>query len=307
MMNPIPVIMVHYGDSGYLADAISQAIFAQKGGRVILLGDEENAHYEGVDHYPLESYFREATCFAEKFKLYRLNVYQHRWQMFCFQRWMCLREFMKAHGIERCFTMDSDVLLYEPANEIAERYREFEITVLEKTDGSLCANGAISVVNSRSMLDALIELMFEMFGQTELHETVKRMSDGITDMTALGFLRKRYPHRVGNAFYPKDKTILDHCVLESDGFAMDGERKLISWIEGVPYGCRGAQRDLIRFGAIHFHGHAKKVMHKYTSHWPNALRAQRNRNAIRFQCLKAAGKMARLLTKFKEAGSAIFR
>ena len=38
-------------------------------------------------------------------------------ELFCFQRWFVLYEFMKEQKIDKVFCMDSDVLLYTDASE----------------------------------------------------------------------------------------------------------------------------------------------------------------------------------------------
>ena len=283
--------MIHYGDSAYLAHTLAQAKFAQKGDRLILLGDEGNIYYRGVEFFPIADYFEEAAKFSDIFQLYRLNAYQHRWQMFCFQRWMCLSKFMETHQIDRCFTMDSDVLLYEQATMLAKHYDEFEMTVIQPDERTLSANGATSIIHSQDILRDLTGIMFEMFSQTPLNERIKGLTDGITDMTALALLRERYPSRVGNSLKPKNQLLIDQSILLPDDFEMDGETKRVEWIGGKPFGFhqsdeQGQQR--VQFGSIHFHGHAKKMIRHYTSPWHNALQSERNGNILNFRLKKLA-------------------
>ena len=122
--------MIHYGDSHYLADSIAQAKHAQNGAPVILLGDASNCYYKGVEFHPISKYNTEAKRLFSCFKYLRLNAYQHDWQLFCFQRWLCLLEFMSENRLERCLTLDSDVLLYKSAAVITNLHGDVEMTLV---------------------------------------------------------------------------------------------------------------------------------------------------------------------------------
>jgi hypothetical protein len=64
---PPPIILIHRGDSFYLAHTIAQARSSNPDGRLILLGDRSNSFYLGVEHHRYEDYFEEAREFAKLF------------------------------------------------------------------------------------------------------------------------------------------------------------------------------------------------------------------------------------------------
>jgi len=291
----VPVIMIHYGDSHYLAHSIAQACHVQGDAPVILLGDSHNHYYEGIQHYPISNYFGEARRLATCFRSQGLNPHQYDWQLFCFQRWLCLLEFLKAQNIESCLTFDSDVLLYESAQVIREQHHDVEITLAQEHPDSLCANGATAVINSRRILEDLKTLIFEMFDETsDLANRVKTIPGALTDMTALGLLLERFPTRIRNTYYPINGKLIDHNVLSSDGFTMENGQKMIEWHNNRPCGTLTAtskENQLIQFDAIHFHGHSKRDIKKHLCRFTLELSALYRRNIVQFYFRKALRKM----------------
>lgn len=66
-MSPPPIILIHRGDSFYLAHTIAQARSSNPDSRLILLGDRSNSFYLGVEHHRYVDYFDEAREFAKLF------------------------------------------------------------------------------------------------------------------------------------------------------------------------------------------------------------------------------------------------
>jgi hypothetical protein len=139
--------------------------------------------------------------------------------------------------------------------------------------------------------------MFEMFGKTSLHERIKTFRDGVTDMTALGLLKERFPLRIGNTYSPKNQVAIDQSILLSDGFEMSGDQKRLVWMDGKPYGFFSADdsSSQIQFGTIHFHGHAKKIIRHNTSQWSDSLTKERNNNISNFYARKVLRKLSGLI------------
>jgi len=109
----IPIIFIHAGDDEYLVYSLHQAKQSNPASNVFLIGDQANRKYEceSVHHFMIENYFAGALAFAEAYRHASPNSYEY--ELFCFQRWFVLRDFMRALGIERCCYLDSDIMLYE--------------------------------------------------------------------------------------------------------------------------------------------------------------------------------------------------
>jgi hypothetical protein len=113
-MPPPPIILIHRGDSFYLAHTIAQARSSNPESRPILLGDRSNSFYLGVERHRYEDYFEQAQKIAKLFTYEYFPTYQYPWILFCHQKYLALRDFVLAQGIEKFLLIDSDVLLYEP-------------------------------------------------------------------------------------------------------------------------------------------------------------------------------------------------
>lgn len=112
-MESYPIIVLHKGSSDYLKICLAQAKFSNPNSRIILLGDETNetlAKQVGAEHYLICNYFSKAQEFAKIYKHYSTNPYDY--ELFCFQRWFVVDEFINSEGLDKFLHIDSDVLLY---------------------------------------------------------------------------------------------------------------------------------------------------------------------------------------------------
>jgi len=303
------IVIIHEGDSYYLADTIAQARVAQGGEPPILLGDPLNRHYKGADFYPYSDYFKEARAFAGIYKHYYPNPAQYQWLLFCYQKWIFLREFMERESIHEVMVIDSDVLIYRNPSELSRFNVNAEMTISEWRISSMGASGHASLITSREILADLSELMWQMFLPGEFHERVRTFGeaglmqtppDGITEMTALSLLRERFPERVATNYFPYNGSAVCHSLLASQGFEMDGQMKLLRWIDGVPHGKwmggHGIDAGVwIPFDALHFQGHAKRGIARAVSMSRFDVSTQRFSNKLRYQLRKTERRLLKLV------------
>ncbi len=299
----LPIVIIHQGDSFYLADTIAQARQACGSEKPILLGDDGNRHYRGTRFFPYAAYFDEAAAFAGVYKHYNCAAHQYDWLLFCFQKWIFLRRFMEREGIERCFVIDSDVLVYMPPERLAATYGNAELTVCLPDKNLLAASGHATYVSGTRILGDLADLMREMFGETDLNRRIREASDegrstthGITEMAALALLLERFPDRVLNNFAPISGLAVDHSMLSADGFQMHRGMKRLRWQDHIPHGLYAPERSdpvWVPFGAVHFQGHAKKRMLRSVSLRDPRLIAEWLANKARFRVRKWHRKLTR--------------
>lgn len=107
-----PVIFFHRGGDDYVYDVLEKAGKVCGSQNVILLGDEDNRGFS-TNWYCADDYLKEN---AEKFH----QIFRHigmegasDFERTCFDRHFALAAFCKEKGIEECFFLDSDVLLYQ--------------------------------------------------------------------------------------------------------------------------------------------------------------------------------------------------
>lgn len=163
-MQPPPIIIIHRGDSPYLAYTIAQAKASNPESRVILLGDRSNAFYLGVEHYNYQDYFAGAEDFGRLFQHEHFPSYQYSWILFCHQKYFVLRDLCKKEQIQRLLLIDSDVMVYEEIGRYFDYYSKSSMT-LSNSGAGLCAQAAFSIINKSEILDEVCKTYVEMFSK----------------------------------------------------------------------------------------------------------------------------------------------
>ena len=88
--------------------------------RVILIGDTSNQVQKNCEHYIIDDYSRGSCDFAKIYQHKSTNPYEY--ELFCYQRWFVLKEFMETNDLNRVFYCDSDVMLYCNVEEEFKNY-----------------------------------------------------------------------------------------------------------------------------------------------------------------------------------------
>jgi hypothetical protein len=98
------LIFVHNGNQSYLDNVFEMTRLFNPTLRIILLGDESNkliALKHNVEHYSYSLYYE--TIPYEHF-----SPNPKEYELFCFERWFILRNFMKEQKIDKIVYSDSD-------------------------------------------------------------------------------------------------------------------------------------------------------------------------------------------------------
>jgi len=294
----IPIIFIHkhnpsYHDYNCLEHSLWQA--QQYNRRIILIGDESNKHYPGVEHYNITDYFKKATHFA--------NIYVHlagpqkEYELFCFQRWCILKEFTDQHKeIDRFFYGDSDLMIY------ADLTNEFK--VFNNADICLAGLGFYSGHSSywsKKGIDHFCTFMMqfyenkiniELWKQWFYNGKDKPAIYNVCDMALLTeYVRMFGPqemilfHLSGSHIQEerkiadsmdqsvtiapirifKDEATFDHAMGngEHNEYLITNNRKNISWKDNQPYCFNQKEKKLLRFRTLHFQGDHKPLMKSY--------------------------------------------
>jgi len=261
-MPPPPIILIHRGDSFYLAHAIAQARSSNPDSRLILLGDSSNSFYLGVEHYRYEDYFDRAREFAKLFTYEFFPSYQYPWILFCHQKYFALLDFIRRFGIERFLLVDSDVMIYEPIEPYFEHYAAYQLT-LSQASSEYSAQAAFAIVNDSSIVAELCRIYDELFlVSPEILET-RFGTRYFTEMLGLSLLMKEPHTQVKNTYVENDKFVVCHNLMEEGRFVKNGEYSQIFWRENVPTFCRLSDGSFFKSPIIHFHGHAKRQMARH--------------------------------------------
>ncbi|WP_429844667.1 hypothetical protein [Brevibacillus sp. FIR094] len=113
----LPIVFIHRTAEEHVGFCMQQAKYSNPSSRVILIGNPENKNLskENSEHFLLSHFYQSAQAFSYVYKHTTSNTYEYN--LFCFQRWFILRDFMRSQGIERCCYLDSDVMLYTDINK----------------------------------------------------------------------------------------------------------------------------------------------------------------------------------------------
>jgi hypothetical protein len=259
-MPPPPIILIHRGDSFYLAHTIAQARSSNPESRLILLGDRSNSFYLGVEHHPYEDYFDEASEFAKLFTYEYFPTYQYPWILFCHQKYFALRDFVRTQGIDKFLLIDSDVMIYEPIGPYFDYYRDYRMTLSAASFPS--AQAAFAVVNDSTVVRDLCRIYHELFRCSLDHLNKRFGTNCFTEMLGLGLLMHDPANRVRNTYEDKETFFIHHNLLDDSRFEKNGECSQIFWQENTPMFRERSTGRLLRTPVIHFHGYAKKQMGK---------------------------------------------
>jgi hypothetical protein len=102
----LPIVFLHNTNSDYLKYSLGQAKHSDPESRIYLIGDISNDCYDFVEHHSFSNYFQGALDFSKIYRHYNTTSYEY--EIFCFQRWYILLEFLVNNQIEKCLYVDSD-------------------------------------------------------------------------------------------------------------------------------------------------------------------------------------------------------
>jgi hypothetical protein len=268
----VPVIIIHKGNPSYLPTVIQQA--KKFNSNVFLIGDNSNKKLvDSKDFCPIDSCSSRATEFSKIYSHLSTNGYDI--ELFCFQRWLILEEFMRAQEIRRCLYIDSDVLLYANAENEIIKYEQFDFTLTHRCCGS-------SSFFTHTGLVGICDFMMATYSNKQSYEYEKiashyhirqkhKLPGGVCDMTLLEFYSYQICGRVGEMMHIIDGATWDHSINESDqGFDMKSGIKNIQFLNCsgplgtgfLPHCQKGEER--IRFHSLHLQGPAKGKFSEFT-------------------------------------------
>ena len=276
---PRPIVVIHKGNPDYLKLVLLKAREFNPLSPILLLGNEDNTCLTEVVQ-KLEHETIRLSKDAKKLE----EIYHHRsglshdFELFCFQRWILLRDAMKRRGWDQCLHLDSDVLLF---SDISESGKQFDPCVMSLTpfwcsESAWHHMGHTNFINGMDVMNEFCDFLLELFSSKECAEQLDDIAANseypcISDMTALGLFRLKSPQRFADF-----SKIIDNGVFDISCHTLDGGykplffNKLIKnklkdfrFRDGIPY-CRNLEKSLdVRFHSIHFHGPTKYMIKYY--------------------------------------------
>ena len=257
----IPVVMVHMNNVPYLKPVIATA--RKFNSRVILIGNQGAGESGAPAEFArFEPYAQEAAYFQTIYQHLSSNPYG--FELFCFQRWFVLRDYLESQNLDLCFAMDSDVLFFANAgSEFTRLFNpECEFTLLNGTSGG-------SSFFTRKSLAHFCRFLRETYekkagpGFRSLTDTFSEFqrsnrAGGVCDMTLFRLFAQETKPCFGEMCSVVDGATYDRNINLSDGYEMSGSMKRVYACGGLPYCKFLDQGALIRFSTLHFQGSAKQ-------------------------------------------------
>ena len=257
----IQVVIVQMNSVPYLKPVLATA--RKFNSRVVLIGNEQAGEAsEPAEFVRFEPLAQEAAYFQQIYQHLSTNPYG--FELFCFQRWFVLQEYLESQRLDLCFAMDSDVLLYADAGaEFREAFdHDYAFTLVQGTIGcsSYFTRGGLADFCRfvRETYENKTAPRFAYLLNTAAEFQKSRRAGGICDMTLFRLYALESKARIGEMCSVIDGSTCDHNINVSDGYETAGAVKKIYPRGGRPY-CKSLDHGgLIRFKTLHFQGEAKK-------------------------------------------------
>lgn len=250
----IPIVMIHRGADPFLAYTLRQAKQSNPESEIILIGKQANlAFCSGIaTHAMVDEFMDGANEFAKHYQ--HLSTNSHEYNLFCFQRWFILLDYMRRRRIQRCWYLDSDVMLYTDVSK--DEYKDFAFEF----------SWTSSV--PQELLEQFCSLILQQFREparfaelVQYTQDIGQVYNGqplVSDMV----LCHRFAHeRTGetqsygifsNCFFDGNINHGMRIPPQGDEVETIGEKKKIFFIEGQFY-CKAKNR-YIRANSLHFQG-----------------------------------------------------
>lgn len=265
-----PIIFIHYGNSSYLFYTLALAVLAKPGRPVYLIGDDANNRYSFVRHYHYRDYTASAFAFAQSYL--HLNGNHYTFELFCFQRWFVLRDFMLLHGLHQAVYLDSDIILFDDL--------QHDLAAAADKPLALCGVAPPAIINGVAALDMYCRFLEDAYATPENRQKLRQYYQemlaagtvgGICDMTFWKMLRQQFPDHVFDLLSVKsEESCHDRNIELPEGLEMEDGIKKIRWHSGKPYGYREDGTE-IRFKSLHMHGKGKHLVDTFFTNWQHSF------------------------------------
>lgn len=271
------IFIIHKGRQEYLKITIKQILKYNDWNDVIFLTDNKLATkkflWENIVYENISDYFDSAKEFEIYYKHMSYNKKQY--ELFCFQRWLILNEYITRNKIKEFSHIDSDVLLYCNVQE----YYNDNLKWLDFCYTWSCWH---VFFGSQRWINCFSEFLFDQYKNNleELKkyctgEKISRIirnngsiyedkTNCVTDMTLFDLFIKNSSLSIQtkDIWIIQNNTVFDNCIHMSEWFKYRFWIKNLKFDWELPYWIlKGDKRNnKIYFKALHFQWVTKKFM-----------------------------------------------
>lgn len=297
MVDLFPIFYIHKGSHTYFRCSLIQCRRSNPDTEVYVLGDVAaqktvtslNPELK-IKFFPLEEYLPSAKNKKEddiSNYYFHVSPNSYEGELFCIQRWFILNNYTKKHQINKCFYMDSDVLLYTTTDSSLKAFSGkiggiFGPTVnicrslhtsyfTSDVLSEFCAFMLDSYKNNRQILD-------DYLTQTQYHisdmslAALYLVGPRFAEATNLGDPRQEERETEYSIFDERMEDVRDIVCSRQCGMTV----KKIFWSSRsrqsrYPLVMLSASGQMLRLRSLHFQGGAKSLMPFYIYPFPHAL------------------------------------
>ena len=275
-MAALPIVFIHAGEQHWLRQSLAQARSSNPEARVILLSHTAQNMPKGVEFYYLGDFFGEAAALKQSYE--HFSQYDPAYELFCFQRWFALRDFMRREKLPRAVYLDSDVLAFADLDREGEVFADCDMTLSQ----GHCGHN--SYVNNLEVLSRFCEYCAKFLSQEKAAQIGGVLRDvtlqslglretlfPLNDMRLLQLFRENADFLIGDTAIVHQGVTFDHDIGASQGgYEMSAGEKKLSWQDERPY-CRHLRLGKsVRFAALHFKGGKKpRLVQTFEEHGRN--------------------------------------
>lgn len=228
-----PIILCHYGNSGYLPYVLKALAHTNPEKEIILLGDDSNQWLnciKGVEHLHFNAFEfgDELAVFNEVYQLVKGGTSGHMkkgrdWVNFVFKRWYYVYNFLNSRSVTNFWHFDSDNMILDSLSRHEHKFKHHDFT--EQCNGS-CMNGYVSSPEFvRQYLNKINHLFQDNAYLDGLRTTFQDRTDhAFTEMAAYKAYRDQdsdhpvNPTRLNSVI---DGSSFDDCICQEHGMKME--------------------------------------------------------------------------------------
>lgn len=268
------IIFINKGTSWFLPYVIHQARHASPASEVVLIADRDLCR--GIRCELLDSL--ESDDLADFRKSYvHMSTNPEQFELFCWERWFYLRNYMREKGVGSVLYLDSDVLLYSSVEEITDAYPGVTWRCGLSAPKQGPASGHISYW-TLGMLEDYCDFTITTFRERRYlaiyeekwqRHVAGNEPGGVCDMTTLHLFYESRRDRVMNLARRGEGGVFDNNMnsgsnYEEDEYLTAEGIKRIKFIGECPFFLGSVPSGSpVRAHALHFQGSAKMQIRRF--------------------------------------------
>jgi hypothetical protein len=229
---------------------------AALGFSTVVIG-EDTWNFRGCTNEPITAYVDGVADFERCYIHASPNTPQ--FEMFCFSRWLILRNYMLQHRVTNVIYVDSDALVYPGVQSIAVH-----------ADGKMLDTPFLNFFRSSYEAESLVNYMLASFDSPEVHSrsAIKDRSGNAfyTDMVLFPQFAKAFPDMCHSWARSMESRGFDSNINRPNAYTAYSNHpsgiKRVDLLSSVPTAYLKAGQP-VPFHFLHFQSHSKPLMQFY--------------------------------------------